>query len=118
MAKRAILQNLLGWLSVLLLCAVTAQAQAQVLLLGAATAPANAKGYLQRLDDPSGGLTPTEAEQSPAWRALPQSLSAGYTTNTVWLQVQVEAQDPGEHRWVMRLSNTLLDDVRSRTTAA
>lgn len=55
MAKRAILQNLLGWLSVLLLCAVTAQAQAQVLLLGAATAPANAKGYLQRLDDPSGG---------------------------------------------------------------
>lgn len=112
MAKRAILQNLLGWLSVLLLCAVTAQAQAQVLLLGAATAPANAKGYLQRLDDPSGGLTPTEAEQSPAWRALPQSLSAGYTSNTVWLQVQVEAQDPGEHRWVMRLSNTLLDDVR------
>ncbi|WP_347900804.1 sensor histidine kinase [Pseudomonas purpurea] len=88
------------------------QAQADVLHLSRLEQPVSARGYLQRLDDPKGTLTPEQAAQATTWRALPGSLSAGYTTDAVWLRIEVQAIDTAEQNWVLRLNNALLDDVR------
>lgn len=71
-----------------------------------------ASGYLQRLDDAQARLTPGQALRAADWQALPSSLSAGFTAAHVWLRVQVRPQGEGRQRWMLRLSNALLDDVR------
>lgn len=72
----------------------------------------SANGYLQRLDDPHARLSPEQVMRADAWQALPSSLSAGFTSAHVWVRVQVRPQGDGEQRWMLRLSNALLDDVR------
>lgn len=108
---RVVFKRLFFTLSVLLFCALTPSARADVLPL-AGTSSISANGHLMRLDDPQGALAADQALQLSTWRRLPTSLSAGYTADTVWLQVEVQAQGAGEHYWAMRLSNALLDDVR------
>lgn len=86
------------------------QAAALQLQTGVGAIPAS--GYLQRLDDPHAVLTAQQALQAEGWQALPSSLSAGYTSAYVWLRLEVRPTDAGEQRWMLRLSNALLDDVR------
>lgn len=86
------------------------QAAALQLHTGGGAIPAS--GYLQRLDDPQAVLTAQQALQAEGWQALPSSLSAGYTSAYVWLRLDVRPTEAGEQRWMLRLSNALLDDVR------
>ncbi|SIQ92816.1 Signal transduction histidine kinase [Aquipseudomonas alcaligenes] len=86
--------------------------QAAVLQLQAGSGAIPVSGYLQRLDDPHAALTAQQALQAEGWQALPSSLSAGYTSAYVWLRLEVRPTDAGEQRWMLRLSNALLDDVR------
>lgn len=97
-------------LCLLLLCCA-GRTWATVLVLNDTSASVSARGYLQSLSDPHGELSPEQALRSGAWRALPASLSAGYTYDFVWLQLQVRVDD-GTPNWVLRLSNALVDDVR------
>ena len=86
------------------------QAAALQLQTGVGAIPVS--GYLQRLDDPHAVLSAQQALQAEDWQALPSSLSAGYTSAYVWLRLEVRPTDAGEQRWMLRLSNALLDDVR------
>ncbi|WP_158271566.1 sensor histidine kinase [Pseudomonas sp. HMWF032] len=86
------------------------QAAALQLQTGGGAIPVS--GYLQRLDDPHAVLSAQQALQAEGWQALPSSLSAGYTSGYVWLRLEVRPTDAGEQRWMLRLSNALLDDVR------
>jgi signal transduction histidine kinase len=86
------------------------QAAALQLQTGVGAIPVS--GYLQRLDDPHAVLSAQQALQAEDWQALPSSLSAGYTSDYVWLRLEVRPTDAGEQRWMLRLSNALLDDVR------
>ncbi|NBF03221.1 histidine kinase [Pseudomonas sp. Fl5BN2] len=86
------------------------QAATLQLMPEAGTTPAT--GYLQRLDDPGGMLTPTQALQAGDWQSLPSSLNAGFTSVHIWLRVQVRAPGEGKQNWALRLSNAVLDDVR------
>lgn len=86
------------------------QAAALQLQTGISAIPAN--GYLQRLDDPHAMLTAQQALHAEGWQSLPSSLSAGYTKAYVWLRLEIRPTDAGEQRWMLRLSNALLDDVR------
>lgn len=100
------------YLLLLLLLGHMGWAQAAPLLLRAEGGPTLAAGHLQRLDDPAGFLVPQQAVATDGWTALPSSLSAGFTHSYIWLRVAVVAPDEGVQRWMLRLSNALLDDVR------
>ena len=107
----AMTKNLLALLT-LCLAMCLLPARADVLPLLAQAQAINANGYLQRLNDPLGELSPEQALAAPNWHALPASLSGGYTFSTLWLKVQVAAPGNDQQQWAMRLSNALLDDVR------
>jgi signal transduction histidine kinase len=104
------MKNLRNSLLFLLLFGHALCGQAATLLLPMSGTTA-AAGYLQRLDDPQGVLTPEQALRSGDWQALPSSLSAGFSSTHIWLRVQVRPQGEGEQRWMLRLSNALLDEA-------
>lgn len=87
-------------------------AQAAPLQLFTAAGATATTGYLQRLDDQGGVLTPEQALQAEGWQSLPSSLSAGFTRSHVWLRVNILPMGAGTQRWRLRLSNALVDDVR------
>lgn len=69
-------------------------------------------GHLERLDDPDGAFDAVAAAQAGGWTALPGNLSAGFTSATVWLRLPVQVETIPQGGWMLRLSNSLLDDVR------
>ena len=68
--------------------------------------------HLERLDDPDGAFDAVAAAQAGGWTALPGNLSAGFTSSTVWLRLPVQVETIPQGGWMLRLSNSLLDDVR------
>lgn len=99
---------------VLLLAALftCAPLNARPLLLEGGALPIEAKGYVERLDDPDGTLSPEEVLLAPRWQALPGALNAGFTDATIWLRLSVRVPEPAGQTWALRLDNALLDDVR------
>ena len=91
---------------------LAAAVRAEPLVLGAGAGTTSAAGFMLRLDDPAGRLTPAQALEAEAWQALPSSLKAGFTTSYIWLRVQVRAEGESAQRWMLRLNNALVDDVR------
>lgn len=71
----------------------------------------SASGFLERLDDPQGGLDAEAALASPGWRALPSSLSAGFVPGVVWVRMQVQTTASSPVHWMLMLSNPLLDEA-------
>lgn len=70
-----------------------------------------ASGFLERLDDPDERLDAAAALASPDWQALPRSLSAGFVSGAVWLRLQVRGGADSPSRWMLILSNSLLDEA-------
>lgn len=91
---------------------VSAPLNARPLLLEGGTLPIEAQGYIERLDDPEGTLSPEEVMLAPRWQALPGNLNAGFTDDTIWLRLVVQVPTLVPETWAMRLDNALLDDVR------
>lgn len=85
---------------------------ASTLTLPASGQAISASGHLHILRDASGQLGPDAALAAPGWRVLPGALSAGYTSDTVWLQLEVARSAEAPREWVLRFSNAVLDDVR------
>lgn len=107
---RAWLALLTLWLAAVL--AAAGQARAEPLRLDTRLGHADASGHLERLDDPAGALTVSQAAEAQAWKPLPASLSAGFTRDTVWLRLPIQVDEVARGGWMLRLSNSLLDDVR------
>jgi signal transduction histidine kinase len=92
--------------------AVAGQARAEPLRLDGQDRVEDAGGHLERLDDPDGMLDADGAAAARGWSALPGNLSAGFTPATVWLRLPVRVGQIPQGGWMLRLSNSLLDDVR------
>lgn len=89
-----------------------AHARAEPLHLNTQLRQADAAGHLERLDDPGGTLSASQAAEAAGWAGMPAALSAGFTPSTVWLRLPVVVDDVARGGWMLRLSNSLLDDVR------
>ncbi|EHK62997.1 sensor histidine kinase [Achromobacter arsenitoxydans] len=92
--------------------AVAGQARAEPLRLDGRDRIEDAGGHLERLYDPDGSLDAAGAAMAGGWTALPSNLSAGFTPATVWLRLPVQVDEVPQGGWMLRLSNSLLDDVR------
>lgn len=90
-------------LSALAQSALTLQSGARQLL---------GSGHLSLLRDVGGRMTADAALASDQWKALPGAASAGYTSDTIWLRLEVERHSDAPQEWVVRFTNALLDDVR------
>ena len=64
------------------------------------------------LRDPGGLITVDQAFSATDWKVLPGALSAGYTPDAVWLRLRIARLPDASMHWVLRFTNTLLDDVR------
>ncbi|WP_158610226.1 sensor histidine kinase [Herminiimonas sp. KBW02] len=80
--------------------------------LRATTHKASGGGHLSMLRDPDAQLTPDQALASGAWQAIPAALSAGYTSDAIWLRLVVVRAADAPQDWLVRFTNALLDDVR------
>lgn len=94
------------------LVAAAGPARAEPLRLDGQERVQDASGHLERLIDPDGGLDVAHAAAADGWTALPGSLSAGFTPATIWLRLPVQVDKVMHGGWMLRLSNSLLDDVR------
>lgn len=92
--------------------AAAAPARAEPLRLDGQAPVMDASGHLERLIDPDGALDVSHAASAEGWEALPGSLSAGFTPATIWLRLPVQVDKVMHGGWMLRLSNSLLDDVR------
>lgn len=92
--------------------AAAGQARAEPMRLDGRDRVEDAGGHLERLDDPDGSLDAAGAAKASGWTALPSNLSAGFTPATVWLRLPVQVDQVPQGGWMLRLSNSLLDDVR------
>lgn len=72
----------------------------------------SARAHLEWLPDASGRMTPQDVMSSSRWQALPGGVSAGYTADAVWVRLRVVWAPDVSGDWVLRLTNSLLDDVR------
>ncbi|RJG05295.1 histidine kinase [Noviherbaspirillum cavernae] len=72
----------------------------------------SASGHMSLLHDAGGRMTADAAQSSDSWKALPGAASAGYTSDTIWLRLEVERQADAPQDWSVRFTNPLLDDVR------
>jgi len=105
----------LGGLLVAATLAVSLPAGAAALHLGSRARVYDTAGHLERLTDPGGALDADQANAAPGWSAMPGSLSAGFTSDAVWLRLTLDIGQAGPDGWMLRLSNALLDDVRVYT---
>jgi hypothetical protein len=94
------------------LVAAAGPARAEPLRLDGQERVQDASGHLERLIDPDGGLDVAHAAAADGWTALPGSLSSGFTPATIWLRLPVQVDKVMHGGWMLRLSNSLLDDVR------
>ncbi|MDW5444986.1 sensor histidine kinase [Polaromonas sp. SM01] len=69
-------------------------------------------GHMSLLRDAGGHMTADEAMTSTRWQALPGTVSAGYTTDALWLRLAVGRHPDAPREWMLRFTNALLDDVR------
>jgi signal transduction histidine kinase len=69
-------------------------------------------GHLSALHDPEGRLQPDEAVEATGWKPLPGAVNAGYTTDVLWLRLDVVRPADAPPQWLVQFSNALLDDVR------
>ena len=88
------------------------QPRSQEVLQIKSEAVASTNGYLQRLRDPNGLMDAHAAMASAGWQHLPASLSAGYSSDTLWLRITVQKDGAGPNHWFLNLGNALLDDAR------
>jgi len=94
------------------LLATAGQARAEPLRLDAVDRVEDAGGHLERLIDLDGTLDVAGAAAAEGWTALPGNLSAGFTPATIWLRLPLQVDKVMQGGWMLRLSNSLLDDVR------
>lgn len=94
------------------LLASPGQARAEPLHLDGVDRVEDAGGHLERLVDPDGMLDVAGAAGADGWTPLPGNLSAGFTPATIWLRLPVQVDKVMQGGWMLRLSNSLLDDVR------
>lgn len=73
---------------------------------------AHAGGHLQMLRDPQARLDADTAGTAPGWRALPGAINAGYTTDTLWVRLEVQRPPSAPRRWLLQFGHALLDDVQ------
>ncbi|MGJ7526703.1 7TM diverse intracellular signaling domain-containing protein [Variovorax sp. GB1P17] len=69
-------------------------------------------GHLSMLRDPGGRLGADEAAAATGWKSLPGAVNAGYTTDTLWIRLDVQRSADAPHQWLVQFSNALLDDVQ------
>jgi signal transduction histidine kinase len=69
-------------------------------------------GHLRVLRDPGGRLDADEAAAATGWQAMPGAVNAGYTTDTLWVRLEVQRPADAPTRWLLQFGNALLDDVR------
>ena len=100
------------FLPILLLLALLPTARASDLVRLDKTASITLDGHAELLLDDNGTLTPASALRSTDWQPLPGGLQLGFTSQTVWLRIVVQRAANLPPRWVLRLSNALLDDAR------
>lgn len=66
---------------------------------------------VERLDDRTGHLDARAALAAKDWQALPGTLSAGFAPGAVWLRLHMQTGPAAPGRWMLALSNALLDQV-------
>lgn len=101
------LARLLTLLLLLPLCA-----QGAALRLDTSQPMLDAAGHLELLVTATVPLNAAQAERAEGWQRLPGNFSAGYTSATQWLRLRVEVERPLPGGWMLRLGNSLLDDVQ------
>lgn len=62
------------------------------------------------LHDGSGHQSPDQALASPNWQPLTNTLHTGYSSEHIWLRLEV-VPNRGPQDWVLSFSNALLDEV-------
>ncbi|MBV8036799.1 sensor histidine kinase [Roseateles sp.] len=72
----------------------------------------HASGHLQMLRDPQARLDAPMASASLGWHALPGAINAGYTTDTLWVRMEVQRPTAASPRWLLQFGHALLDDVQ------
>lgn len=98
--------------SLLLLWATCALAQAPAVLLDPAREKISLAGHLEWLEDKDGHLDLTGVQTAPGWSALPMMPNAGYTRSAIWLRLTL-IQPPGrESSWRLGIDDSQIDEVR------
>lgn len=69
-------------------------------------------GHLSMLRDPQGRLDAEQAVAAQGWKALPGAVNAGYTTDAIWVRLEVQRPATASAQWLLQLSHALLDNVR------
>ncbi len=69
-----------------------------------------ADGYMEVLHDPEGTLD-FEAAMRGTYEPLSDKASFGFTSDTVWLRLQVLPND-ASHQWLLEVALSSLDDIR------
>ncbi|WP_370680518.1 7TM diverse intracellular signaling domain-containing protein [Comamonas sp. GB3 AK4-5] len=104
--RRAYLFVLVLWL-----CMPWSVRAQHALLLTADTPHISGTGALSLFQDRTGQEEPDLVLADVPWRALPGELSAGYTTDSLWLSLRVRRDAAAPSAWVLTLSNALFDQV-------
>ena len=99
------------WMAALSAVHAGQAAQSAPLLLDP-RASVQANGHLWMLRDPHGSLGADEAAATTGWQPLGGAVNAGYTTDTLWIRLDVRRPAEGPDQWLAQFSNALLDDVR------
>lgn len=106
-------RSLLGvLLAVLLQTVISTSLCAQPTLMLEASRSMSASGHLALLRDPGGQLDAEAVATAASWEVLPGSLKLGFTDDAIWLRLNVQRGAAEPVRWLLTLSNALLDDVR------
>ncbi|MGJ7609596.1 MULTISPECIES: sensor histidine kinase [unclassified Variovorax] len=75
-------------------------------------ASVDSHGHLSVLRDAAGRLGADAAAVATGWQALSGAVNAGYTTDTLWIRLDVQRPADAPDRWLVQFGNALLDDVR------
>ncbi|MDM0005654.1 sensor histidine kinase [Variovorax sp. J22G73] len=75
-------------------------------------ASVDSRGHLRVLRDPEGRLDADEAAAATGWQAMSGAVNAGFTTDTLWVRLEVQRPADAPDRWLLQFNNALLDDVR------
>ena len=76
------------------------------------TTKLSAAGHMRWLRDPDGQLSVQDAYATSNWRALPGTLNLVYTSDAIWLRLEINRTSDAPEQWILRFTNALLDDVR------
>lgn len=68
-------------------------------------------GQLEWLEDPQGGKSLNEVQQSHAWQRLPGQLRVGFTSSAIWLRLTARQPQTAAADWILVIDSTQIDEA-------